>query len=187
MRWFFFVIFVSCFFFFSLLFSKTYHLALPFICNLYINKETYMKYFTCTIAILAVILSTFSIWINDIHYLCDDDNLLTVVIMVKNEVDVIIPTLKLFVDAGITKFLVLDTGSSDGTQHKTEEYFKQLGLEHAYIIEEPFIDFAASRNRALDLAEQIFTHTTFFVMLDAEWYMHNVEGLITFCVENRNY
>jgi len=115
------------------------------------------------------------------------DNLLTIVIMVKNEVDVIIPTLQPFVDAGITHYLVFDTGSTDGTQDKVREYFNHYGFEHAYIIEEPFIDFATSRNRALDLAEQIFTNTTFFLMLDAEWYMHNVKELLDYCVVHKNY
>ena len=54
-------------------------------------------------------------------------------------------------------------------------------LEHAYIMEEPFVDFATSRNRALDLAEQIFVNNSFLLMLDAEWYTHNVSELIDFC------
>ena len=81
--------------------------------------------------------------------------------MVKNEADVIVPTLKPFVDAGLTSFLVYDTGSTDGTQQVVREYFNDHDLKHAYIIEEPFIDFATSRNRALDLAEQIFVNNTF--------------------------
>ena len=123
----------------------------------------------------------------DIPYRDSNDNLLTVVIMVKNEVDVIVPTLQSFVDAGITNFLVFDTGSSDGTQAKTREYFNACVFEHAYIVEEPFVDFATSRNRALDIAEQIFTNTTFFVMLDAEWYIHNAQELITYCEKHKNY
>lgn len=115
------------------------------------------------------------------------DSLLTVVIMIKDEVDVIVPTLQPFVDAGITSFLVYDTGSTDGTQKVTRDYFDNHGLEHAYIIEEPFIDFAASRNRALDLAEQVFVNNTFMVMLDAEWYTHNVPELINYCQSNKNY
>ncbi len=113
--------------------------------------------------------------------------LLTVVIMVKDEVDVIIPTLKPFVDAGIDSFLVYDTGSTDGTQKVIREYFDSHGIQHAYIIEEPFVDFATSRNRALDLTEQIFVNNTFIVMLDAEWYTHNVAELIDYCKVHKNY
>ena len=140
-----------------------------------------------TITGLIFIFLTFSLSPQDIPYRNTDDNLLTVVIMVKNEVDVIIPTLQPFVDAGITHFLVLDTGSTDGTQDKVREYFNEHGFEHAYIVEEPFVDFATSRNRALDIAEQIFINTTFFLMLDAEWYMHNVEELIKFCMNHKRY
>jgi glycosyltransferase involved in cell wall biosynthesis len=107
--------------------------------------------------------------------------LLTVVIMVKDEADVLESTLKPFIDAGIDSFLVYDTGSTDGTQQKALECFKKYHLDHAYIAEEPFIDFATSRNRALDIAEEIFSDSTFFLMLDAEWYTYNVAGLINYC------
>lgn len=113
--------------------------------------------------------------------------LLTVVIMVKNEADVIVPTLKPFVDAGLTSFLVYDTGSTDGTQQVIREYFNDHDLKHAYIMEEPFVDFATSRNRALDLAEQIFVNNSFLLMLDAEWYTHNVSELIDFCKIHKDY
>ena len=118
----------------------------------------------------------------------DDHNfLLTVVIMVKNEANVIIPTLQPFVEAGITSFLVYDTGSTDGTQKVARDYFDSKNLDHAYIIEETFVDFATSRNRALDLAEQIFVNNSFLVMLDAEWYAHNVNELINFCKTHKDY
>jgi hypothetical protein len=117
----------------------------------------------------------------------DHEFLLTVVIMVKNEVDVIIPTLKPFVDAGVTSFLVYDTGSTDGTQDVIRHYFDDCCLEHTYIVEEPFVDFATSRNRALELAEQIFINNTFLLMLDAEWYTHNVDELISFCKAHKDY
>jgi len=117
----------------------------------------------------------------------DQGFLLTVVIMVKNEADVIIPTLQPFIDAGITSYLVYDTGSTDGTQEVIRKHFDNCHLKHAYIIEEPFVDFATSRNRALQLAEQIFVNNTFLLMLDAEWYTHNVEGLIDFCKKHQYY
>lgn len=130
-----------------------------------------------------------------LSYLCatqppfkdDHEFLLTVVIMVKNEADVIVPTLQPFVDAGITSFLVYDTGSTDGTQDVVRNYFRDCHLDHTYVVEEPFVDFATSRNRALELAEQIFVNNTFLLMLDAEWYMHNVEELITFCKTHQHY
>src|SRR5438128_8908547 len=117
----------------------------------------------------------------------DQEFLLTVVIMVKNEADVIIPTLQPFIDAGITSYLVYDTGSIDGTQDIIRNHFDNCHFEHAYIVEEPFVDFATSRNRALQLAEEIFVNNTFLVMLDAEWYTHNVEELVDFCKKHQHY
>src|SRR5260221_692237 len=123
----------------------------------------------------------------DFSFKDEHEFLLTVVIMVKDEVDVIVPTLKPFVDAGISSFLVYDTGSTDGTQKVVREYFDNHGIEHAYIIEEPFVDFGTSRNRALELAEHIFVNNSFMVMLDAEWYTYNVSELINYCKIHKNY
>lgn len=137
-----------------------------------------------------IILSCFFLSYVVAHNNCfkdDHEFLLTVIIMVKNEADVIIPTLQPFIDAGVTSYLVYDTGSTDGTQDVIRNHFKDCHLDHTYIIEEPFVDFATSRNRALELAEQVFVNNTFLLMLDAEWYTHNVEELINFCEIHRSY
>ena len=118
--------------------------------------------------VIHILFLVFSIFGQNISHVDASDNLLAVVIMVKNEVDVIIPTLKPFVDAGIQSFLVFDTGSNDGTQQKINAYFKESGILNAHIIEEPFVDFSTSRNRALDLAEQIFANYTFLIMHNHE-------------------
>lgn len=117
----------------------------------------------------------------------EKNHLLSIVIMVKNEVDVIIPTLRPFVEAGLQSFLIYDTGSIDGTQQKIAEYLSQSGVLDAHIIEEPFIDFGTSRNRALEIAEGLFPDTTFLLMLDAEWYIHNIEELVNFCAAHKEY
>ncbi len=112
---------------------------------------------------------------------------LVVVIMVKNEAEVIKATLEPFVAGGVDSFLVYDTGSTDGTPTIAQQFFDEHGLDHAYIIEEPFVDFAASRNRALNLAETIFPYADFIMMPDAEWYIKNAAGLIEFCKDNKDY
>lgn len=114
------------------------------------------------------------------------DPLLVVVLMVKNEAAVITQTLQPFVDGGVKDFVVFDTGSTDGTQEIAREFFKQHALESAYVVEEPFVDFSTSRNRALATVEQLFPQATFMLMPDAEWYMHNAEALVRFCECHKN-
>lgn len=139
--------------------------------------------------ILFVHILFFSQFIVSISTITPDTHkdLIAVVIMVKDEVDVIIPTLQPLINGGIDSILVYDTGSTDGTQQVAHTYFEQHGLIHAHIIEEPFIDFATSRNRSLDLAEELFPNIPFFLMLDAEWYTYNVGELIEFCKTNEHY
>lgn len=108
-----------------------------------------------------------------------------VVLMVKNEELVINKTLEPFTKEGIHSFLIFDTGSTDNTVEAVQDFFKENNVNNWYIFQEPFIDFATSRNRALELAEEKFPQAKFFVMPDAEWYMHNVRGLSNFCHKNR--
>jgi hypothetical protein len=112
-----------------------------------------------------------------IHY----DPILVVVLMVKNEETVMRATLQPFMDAGINSYLIFDTGSTDNTIAVTQEMFDEYGVTEGYIMQEPFIDFATSRNRALDLAEQKFPNAAFMVMLDAEWYLNDARALVDFC------
>lgn len=109
------------------------------------------------------------------------DPLLVVVLMVKNEETVMRRTLKPFTDAGINSFFIFDTGSTDRTIEVTREFFDECGVTQGYIEQEPFIDFATSRNRALELAEERFSNAVFIVMLDAEWYLNDARELLKFC------
>jgi hypothetical protein len=111
-------------------------------------------------------------------------DLITIVLMVKDEQDFMVKTLQPFIETGLHSFVIFDTGSTDNTIAVTEAFFKEHNVQHYVIAQEPFIDFATSRNRALDLAEEHFPESPFFLMLDAEWYMHNVQKLIDFCAEN---
>lgn len=113
------------------------------------------------------------------------DPLLVVVIMVKNEAPVIRETLQPFIDSGVKEYLLYDTGSSDNTPEIAKELFQKHHIDNAHIICETFVDFSTSRNRALDLADQKFPNATFFIMPDAEWYLHNGTGLMKFCEEHR--
>lgn len=109
------------------------------------------------------------------------DPILVVVLMVKNEETVMRATLQPYIDAGIQSYLIFDTGSTDNTIAVTQEMFDEYAVTHGYILQEPFIDFATSRNRALDLAQEQFPHAAFMVMLDAEWYLNDAQALVEFC------
>jgi tetratricopeptide (TPR) repeat protein len=111
------------------------------------------------------------------------DPLVVITLMVKNEAEVIRPTLQPYIDAGLDCFVVYDTGSTDGTPEIAREFFKAHNCAQAYVIEEPFVDFATSRNRALERTYQQFPAATFVLMIDAEWYVHNVDELLHFCHE----
>jgi tetratricopeptide (TPR) repeat protein len=114
------------------------------------------------------------------------DPLLIVVLMVKNEARVIEATLQPFVEGGITNFIIFDTGSTDCTQDIVTHFFKHHNILNAYVVEEPFTDFSTSRNHALDTAQRLFPEAIFMLMPDAEWYMHNVEGLVQFCKDHQH-
>lgn len=115
-----------------------------------------------------------------------DDNLLVAVFMVKNEAHCIEDTLLPLVEGGIKQFLIYDTGSTDETIGVAERFFKKHSLDQTYVIQEPFVDFEVSRNRALDLTEELFPDTVFMMMPDAEWYLHKVPDLLHFCQEHKN-
>lgn len=107
--------------------------------------------------------------------------LLVIILMVKNESAAMVPTLQPFVDAGIDSYLILDTGSTDDTIAVTRQFFEKNKIQHGYIHEQPFVDFSTSRNVALKYAEERFPQADFFLMIDAEWYMNNIESLLAFC------
>lgn len=109
------------------------------------------------------------------------DPLLVAVLMIKDEVAVIEKTLEPLVKGGIQDFFILDTGSTDGTLELVQQFFQRHSLRNAYIMQEPFVDFSTSRNRTLELAERQFPQATFMLMLDANWYVNNVPGLLDFC------
>jgi tetratricopeptide (TPR) repeat protein len=87
---------------------------------------------------------------------------LGLVMMIKNEAAGLRETLRSVV-GGIDAWLILDTGSTDGSQAIVRE---ELGHLPGFLIEEPFVDFSTSRNRMLDLADQIAC--PFLLMLNGD-------------------
>ena len=111
--------------------------------------------------------------------------LLAIVIMVKNEEKAIENTLMPFVRAGVLHMCIFDTGSTDNTIEVTKTFFKTHNIS-GYIDQEPFVDFATSRNRALEFQKTIFQMPHFFFMPDADWYLQNVGRLIEFCENEKS-
>jgi len=124
--------------------------------------------------------------ISQINHSSIYDPLIVLTLMVKDEEHVIVQTLKPYVEGGIDAVLVFDTGSTDKTMQLAEHYLKSKNINF-HIAQEPFIDFAASRNRGLEIARVKFPHAGFLLMPDAEWYLHNPSKLIAFCKEQLVY
>lgn len=149
-----------------------------------------------SIALLSILLSIFSTILPES---CpqtghpEKSPLLVVLIMVKNEESVIEKTLESYMHSGVkdgpdTKevaYILYDTGSTDTTIEKTEAIFKKYGLKHAMIVKDGWVDFATSRNRALEIARSTYPQSTFILFPDAEWYLHTMDQLLDFCKKEK--
>lgn len=94
---------------------------------------------------------------------------LCLTMIVKNEAPVIVRCLASVISQ-IDMWMIIDTGSTDGTQQIVREYLGKTGLLH----ERPWIDFAHNRNEALDLGRA--TGCEYLLMMDADHVLH---GTIT--------
>lgn len=106
--------------------------------------------------------------------------LLTLCMMVKDEAHTIARTLQ-SAKPWIDRWCILDTGSTDGTQQvirdvMLEEPHASLGSVHSA----PFVDFATSRNRLLDIAAASSETGTFLLLLDADDILDGGEALRAF-------
>ncbi|OGB86047.1 hypothetical protein A3J41_01190 [candidate division TM6 bacterium RIFCSPHIGHO2_12_FULL_38_8] len=114
------------------------------------------------------------------------DPLLVAVLMVRNEAPVMEMTLQPLINAGIKDFLIYDTGSTDKTIPIIRGVFLKNRIRNFVIEQGEFIDFATSRNKALELTELHFPNATFMLMLDAEWILHNGKALLRCCEQEKN-
>lgn len=115
----------------------------------------------------------------------ENSSVVAIALMVKNEAPSIWNTLMPMYEAGFQDFFILDTGSTDNTIQIATNFFKQHKL-NGHIKQEPFIDFATSRNRTLELAEELFPDIEFLLMPDAEWHLHNGAELLNFCKQEQH-
>jgi glycosyltransferase involved in cell wall biosynthesis len=88
---------------------------------------------------------------------------LAAAIMVKNEADAIRMSLESLVNARVSRVILYDTGSTDGTQQVARDDTARLGLE-LDLFEGPFVDFSVSRNTML---ERAYEASDWLLLLDA--------------------
>ena len=101
--------------------------------------------------------------------------ILELVMIVKNSGAVLKKVLKPFVDAGASvSYTIVDTGSTDGTPALIRSVM--AGVDGA-VYEEPFVDFATTRNRAFDLSRK---DATFQIVLDDSYFIPNLPALLAF-------
>jgi len=118
-----------------------------------------------------------------------DRPLVCLVMMLKDEAHTVASTLSSVADA-VDCWLVLDTGSTDGTPELIEQWFAAhvSPISHAAlpgrIVYEPFVDYGATRNRVLDLARDAY-NPIFTLMLSADERVENPEVLRSFLQEVR--
>ena len=117
------------------------------------------------------------------------DPLLVVLIMVKDEKEVIIPTLETYLtkatlqgnDTGEVAFVLYDTGSTDGTEILAEEFFKKHGIKNYSIKKDGWFGFGRTRNKALAFTRATYPKSSFIAFVDAEWYLRGIDQLLEFC------
>ena len=92
--------------------------------------------------------------------------------IVKNEAPSIAKTIA-SVRGVVDRYTILDTGSTDDTIKIIREAF---GTTPGDIYEEPFVDFATTRNRAIELEG---TKSKYMLMLSGDETLHNASTLRT--------
>src|SRR5215216_6764637 len=105
--------------------------------------------------------------------------LLSLVMMVKNEVKSLRAAFDSVRGAADTA-LVLDTGSTDGTQALARTLLTEIPGE---LVEEPFVDFATTRNRSLELATG---KSVFALLLSGDETLVGAASLRQFCERMRD-
>ena len=109
---------------------------------------------------------------------------IVIIMIVKNESHSVHSTLKPLIDAGIKSYYILDTGSTDDTYQILKNMFadnpyaKIDQIDFSYL---EHIDFSLMRNTVMDLCRNYFINANYMLMIDADWILHNVSDLISFC------
>ncbi len=81
----------------------------------------------------------------------------------------------------IDYWVILDTGSSDGTQKLIKEFIKDIPGE---LHERPWVNFAHNQNKALDLA---LNKANYCLFIDADEELQISDGLIKSVLDKNCY
>lgn len=92
--------------------------------------------------------------------------------IVKNAADTIRKTLT-YARPLVSRWTIVDTGSTDGTQDIVQSTMKELGIPGT-LHEVPFVDFETTRNRAFELATRQCSH---YLVLDDTYLVQNAAGI----------
>lgn len=93
--------------------------------------------------------------------------------IVKDEAGVILRALE-SARPMITDWVIVDTGSTDGTQDLIREFFEGHGLA-GHLLESTWHDFATNRNEALEQARRL-SRSDYVLFLDADDYFRDFQG-----------
>jgi len=139
--------------------------------NTDINNMKKLKYFEKYVYVSNLIWNNFyknfKFWLkedNEFDYIFNYDNLINLLIMVKDAGDGFREILELNKEY-IDKWTILDTGSTDNTINIINEV---LNDKYGTLYQEPFINFRDSRNRLLELAGN---ECAYNLMLDDTYYV----------------
>lgn len=111
----------------------------------------------------------------------DKPALLSLTMIVKNERDSIVRTLD-SVLPWVDRYTILDTGSTDGTPDRIRETAERHGVP-GRVFESSFVDFAASRNEALELAGD---EAVYLISMDANDELRRGPALVSWCADHRD-
>jgi len=106
--------------------------------------------------------------------------LLSVVMILKNEALSIGGMIQSLLDV-VDRYTIIDTGSTDDTKQIIRDTF---GSTPGDIYDEEFVDFATTRNRAIELEGK---KSVFVLMLSGDEYLRDGKALRRFCEQHRSW
>lgn len=103
--------------------------------------------------------------------------MIVVLIMVKNEATNIAATLDTY--SSCHRIYLFDTGSEDQTIQVASNWAHRHHIDFR-LTTQAFVDYATSRNQALEWVRGCETHARYCLFIDAEWYLEGWPTLVSF-------